>query len=133
MLVAQHSQKDPKEYIPFVTKLQSLRNQHYMRYSIDLHLKDYSSALQNLHKAIQDPTVKVSIPSPPPRVALVNAARCVVGGGFNCVVRAAAVAASSAAIAAVDSNSSICSIDIECGFGFGNQRGQGDKGGQSGG
>jgi hypothetical protein len=55
MQVAQHSQKDPKEYIPFLSRLQSLAGP-YQRYSIDLHLKNYSSALSNLHAAITSST-----------------------------------------------------------------------------
>ncbi|KAJ9058081.1 putative elongator complex protein 1, variant 2 [Entomophthora muscae] len=50
LMVAQLSQKDPKEYIPFLSELQSLE-ENYRRFKIDDYLKRYGSALENLAKA----------------------------------------------------------------------------------
>lgn len=49
MLVASKSQKDPKEYIPFLNNLKKL-DENFMKYSIDIHLKRYGSALNNISK-----------------------------------------------------------------------------------
>ncbi|XP_017891228.1 elongator complex protein 1 isoform X2 [Ceratina calcarata] len=49
MFIASKSQKDPKEYIPFLNDLKRL-DETYMKYSIDLHLKRYESALQHISK-----------------------------------------------------------------------------------
>lgn len=50
MMIAQKSQKDPKEYLPFLSKLQQMET-HYQRYTIDMHLERYESALKNLAQA----------------------------------------------------------------------------------
>lgn len=47
MMVAQKSQKDPKEYLPFIAGLKKLEK-NYQRYTIDMHLERYESALNNL-------------------------------------------------------------------------------------
>lgn len=49
MYIASKSQKDPKEYIPFLNNLKKL-DENYMKYSIDLHLKRYESALEHIAK-----------------------------------------------------------------------------------
>ncbi|XP_076625115.1 elongator complex protein 1 [Colletes latitarsis] len=49
MFIASKSQKDPKEYIPFLNNLIKL-DENYMKYSIDLHLKRYESALEHIAK-----------------------------------------------------------------------------------
>ncbi|TWW55443.1 Elongator complex protein 1 [Takifugu flavidus] len=49
LMVAEKSQKDPKEYLPFLNMLKSLE-QNYQRYTIDKHLKRYRKALQHLSK-----------------------------------------------------------------------------------
>nr|XP_034181462.1 putative elongator complex protein 1 [Osmia lignaria] len=49
MFIASKSQKDPKEYIPFLNNLKKL-DENYMKYSIDLHLKRYDSALKHIAK-----------------------------------------------------------------------------------
>ncbi|GFO49807.1 elongator complex protein 1, partial [Plakobranchus ocellatus] len=49
MMVAQKSQKDPKEYIPFLNQLRRLE-ENYRYYSIDKHLKKYSKALEHISK-----------------------------------------------------------------------------------
>jgi len=50
MMVVKRSQKDPKEYLPFLTGLQRMES-NYMRYTIDIHLRRYESALRNLSEA----------------------------------------------------------------------------------
>ena len=46
--MAERSQKDPKEYLPFLNELKKHTPPAYRRYKIDLHLKRYKDALQNL-------------------------------------------------------------------------------------
>ncbi|KAF8260574.1 IKI3 family-domain-containing protein [Lactarius quietus] len=50
LLVAQHAQKDPREYLPFLRDLRALEK-YYQRFRIDDHLKRYKSALRNLSLA----------------------------------------------------------------------------------
>ncbi|KAG8817137.1 hypothetical protein FRC17_000043 [Serendipita sp. 399] len=47
LLIAQHSQRDPREYLPFLRELKALER-HYQRFRIDDHLKRYSKALKDL-------------------------------------------------------------------------------------
>ncbi|XP_020664637.3 elongator complex protein 1 isoform X1 [Pogona vitticeps] len=49
LMVAEKSQKDPKEYLPFLNKLKKMET-NYQRYSIDKYLKRYPKALQHLSK-----------------------------------------------------------------------------------
>lgn len=49
MFVASKSQMDPKEYIPFLKDLSKLEENH-MKYSIDIYLRRYKSALVHLSK-----------------------------------------------------------------------------------
>lgn len=49
LLVAEKSQKDPKEYLPFLNELQRLPVD-YQRYKIDVYLKRYEKALQHISK-----------------------------------------------------------------------------------
>ncbi|KAM3612355.1 uncharacterized protein V6R79_007268 [Siganus canaliculatus] len=49
LMVAEKSQKDPKEYLPFLNMLKQLEP-NYQRYTIDKHLKRYRKALQHLSK-----------------------------------------------------------------------------------
>nr|XP_046179437.1 elongator complex protein 1-like isoform X1 [Oncorhynchus gorbuscha] len=49
LMVAEKSQKDPKEYLPFLNMLKTLEP-NYQRYSIDKHLKRYRKALHHLSK-----------------------------------------------------------------------------------
>ena len=49
LFVAERSQKDPKEYLPFLNMLKKHQG-YYRKYHIDLHLKRYSKALKNLSK-----------------------------------------------------------------------------------
>lgn len=47
LMVAQKSQKDPKEYLPFIAKLQAM-DKHTQRFTIDSLLGRWDSALENL-------------------------------------------------------------------------------------
>lgn len=49
--VASKSQKDPKEYLPFLNDLKKLP-ETYRKYKIDVHLKRYDSALTHIAEAI---------------------------------------------------------------------------------
>jgi len=49
VVVAEKSQKDPKEYLPFLNQLRRLPL-NYQRYKIDCHLKRYEKALQHIAK-----------------------------------------------------------------------------------
>ncbi|KAG8958698.1 hypothetical protein FRC03_008908 [Tulasnella sp. 419] len=50
LLIAQHSQKDPREYLPFLRELRALES-GYQRFRIDDHLKKYGKALIGLKDA----------------------------------------------------------------------------------
>ena len=54
LFVAERSQKDPKEYLPFLNELKSHSPPAYQRYKIDLHLKRHKSALKNLSEIHED-------------------------------------------------------------------------------
>lgn len=49
MFIAEKSQKDPKEYIPFLNQLKNLE-ENYMKFNIDKHLKRYTKALEHIVK-----------------------------------------------------------------------------------
>lgn len=49
LFVAQKSQKDPKEYIPFLNELKGFE-ENYRKYRIDSHLKRYEKALRHIVK-----------------------------------------------------------------------------------
>ncbi|XP_075929206.1 elongator complex protein 1 isoform X2 [Petromyzon marinus] len=53
LMVAQRSQKDPKEYLPFLNELKKMET-NYQRYSIDNHLKRYGKALVHLSRCGPD-------------------------------------------------------------------------------
>ncbi|XP_042304851.1 elongator complex protein 1 isoform X2 [Sceloporus undulatus] len=53
IMVAEKSQKDPKEYLPFLNKLKKMES-NYQRYSIDKYLKRYPKALHHLSKCGPD-------------------------------------------------------------------------------
>ncbi|KAJ6534029.1 pol II transcription elongation factor [Mycena vulgaris] len=50
LMIAQHAQKDPREYLPFLRELRSLEK-YYQRFRIDDHLKRHEGALRNLSLA----------------------------------------------------------------------------------
>lgn len=52
MLIAGKSQKDPKEYVPFLNNLKQM-DEHYMRFSINVHLKRYETALIQIAKCTE--------------------------------------------------------------------------------
>jgi len=49
LMVAEKSQKDPKEYLPFLNNFKQM-DESFMKYSVDKHLKRYESALTNIAK-----------------------------------------------------------------------------------
>ncbi|KAJ3809935.1 IkappaB kinase complex IKAP component [Lentinula aff. lateritia] len=51
LMIAQHSQKDPREYLPFLRELRAIGEKNYQKYRIDDLLKRYKSALNNLARA----------------------------------------------------------------------------------
>ncbi|KAJ3023810.1 hypothetical protein HKX48_000944 [Thoreauomyces humboldtii] len=53
LMVAQHSQKDPREYLPFLSALQKL-DPEYQRFRIDDHLEKRARALEHLAAAGSD-------------------------------------------------------------------------------
>ncbi|EPQ55375.1 IkappaB kinase complex, IKAP component [Gloeophyllum trabeum ATCC 11539] len=50
LMIAQHAQKDPREYLPFLRELRSYETD-YQRFKIDDHLKRHDKALWNLRLA----------------------------------------------------------------------------------
>ncbi|KAJ7125399.1 IKI3 family-domain-containing protein [Mycena epipterygia] len=50
LMIAQHAQKDPREYLPFLRELRLL-DKYYQRFRIDDHLKRHDEALRNLNLA----------------------------------------------------------------------------------
>ncbi|KAK7052844.1 putative elongator complex protein 1 [Paramarasmius palmivorus] len=50
LMIAQHAQRDPREYLPFLRELRAL-DTHYQRFRIDDHLRRHVSALENLNLA----------------------------------------------------------------------------------
>jgi elongator complex protein 1 len=57
LLVAQQSQKDPREYLPFLQGLQEM-DQLRRQFSIDDHLQRYGKALDSLVKSVSNGTTK---------------------------------------------------------------------------
>jgi len=53
MFIASKSQRDPKEYIPFLNSLK-IMDEDYMKYTIDMHLKHYESALVHIAKDLSN-------------------------------------------------------------------------------
>jgi elongator complex protein 1 len=53
LMIAQHAQKDPREYLPFLRELRAL-SKFYQRFRIDDHLKRHVKALRNLGLAGAD-------------------------------------------------------------------------------
>ena len=48
LLVAQKSQKDPREYLPFLAEISKCEPPAYQRYRINVHLQRWSTALENI-------------------------------------------------------------------------------------
>lgn len=48
LLVAQKSQKDPREYLPFLAEISKCEPAAYQRYRINVHLQRWSTALENI-------------------------------------------------------------------------------------
>ncbi|KAI0686278.1 Elongator complex protein 1 [Cytidiella melzeri] len=53
LMIAQHAQKDPREYLPFLRELRAMEK-FYQRFKIDDHLRRYPKALYNLSLAGSD-------------------------------------------------------------------------------
>uniref|UniRef100_H3GBX6 Elongator complex protein 1 n=1 Tax=Phytophthora ramorum TaxID=164328 RepID=H3GBX6_PHYRM len=52
--VAAHSQRDPKEYVPFLDRVAQLENENWRKYTIDVHLGRHARALSHLGALIND-------------------------------------------------------------------------------
>jgi len=50
LMIAQHAQKDPREYLPFLRELRAL-DEHYQKFKIDDYLKRHEKALRHLANA----------------------------------------------------------------------------------
>ncbi|GMF52504.1 unnamed protein product [Phytophthora fragariaefolia] len=55
--IATHSQRDPKEYVPFLDRVAHLNNENMRKYTIDTHLKRHARALTHLAALIEDTSV----------------------------------------------------------------------------
>ena len=53
-MVASQTQKDPKEYVPYLAMLKELPNADYQKYRIHLDLKEHERALEWLAKCSDD-------------------------------------------------------------------------------
>lgn len=60
LMVAEKSQRDPKEYLPFLNRLRKM-DDHYQKYSIDCHLQRYPKALRHLSKCNDDDRFKEAL------------------------------------------------------------------------
>ncbi|KAI9989759.1 hypothetical protein PInf_020046 [Phytophthora infestans] len=52
--VATHSQRDPKEYVPFLDRVARLENENWRKYTIDVHLERHARALTHLAALIKE-------------------------------------------------------------------------------
>ncbi|POM62547.1 Elongator complex protein 1 [Phytophthora palmivora] len=52
--VATHSQRDPKEYAPFLDRVARLENENWRKYTIDIHLERHARALTHIAKLITE-------------------------------------------------------------------------------
>ncbi|KAE9323455.1 hypothetical protein PR003_g16975 [Phytophthora rubi] len=52
--VATHSQRDPKEYVPFLDRVARLENENWRKYTIDVHLERHARALTHLAALMTD-------------------------------------------------------------------------------
>ena len=50
-LVASQTQKDPKEYVPYLQELKQIESKDYMKFKVHFDLKDYQKALKKLAKS----------------------------------------------------------------------------------
>ena len=53
-LVATQTQKDPKEYVPYLKELQALESQDYMKFKIHFDLKNFTKALKKLARSTDE-------------------------------------------------------------------------------
>ncbi|OWZ03547.1 Elongator complex protein 1 [Phytophthora megakarya] len=52
--VATHSQQDPKEYIPFIDRVERFENENWRKYTIDIHLERHARALTHVAELIKE-------------------------------------------------------------------------------
>lgn len=52
--VATHSQRDPKEYVPFLDRVAQLDNENWRKYTIDVHMERHARALTHLAALINE-------------------------------------------------------------------------------
>ncbi|KAF1777501.1 IKI3 protein [Phytophthora cactorum] len=52
--VATHSQRDPKEYVPFLDRVARLENENWRKYTIDFHLERHARALTHVAALINE-------------------------------------------------------------------------------
>ncbi|KAF1773101.1 IKI3 protein [Phytophthora cactorum] len=52
--VATHSQRDPKEYVPFLDRVARLENENWRKYTIDFHLERHARALTHVATLINE-------------------------------------------------------------------------------
>ena len=60
VMVAQKSSKDPKEFLPFLSKLNSME-EYFRKYSIDILLENWLSALENISQSDNDDDFKKAV------------------------------------------------------------------------
>ena len=53
-LVATQTQKDPKEYVPYLKELKSYSSTDYMKFKVHFDLKNYAKALKKLSRSTDD-------------------------------------------------------------------------------
>jgi elongator complex protein 1 len=53
-LVASHTQKDPKEYLPYLEKLSQIQNEIDRKATIQVDLKNYEKAVKELAKGTEE-------------------------------------------------------------------------------
>ena len=53
-LVATQTQKDPKEYVPYLKELKNFASQDYMKFKVHLDLKNFDKALKKLSRSEDD-------------------------------------------------------------------------------
>lgn len=54
LMVASASNKDPKEYLALLSGFDSIEDENYRCYEIDMHVKDYEKALEHLFNILND-------------------------------------------------------------------------------
>lgn len=60
-LVASQTQKDPKEYVPYLQQLKALTNTDYMQFKIHYDLKNYEEALECIARSSEESHFKEAL------------------------------------------------------------------------